>query len=674
MKRPSKKRVLWPAVVCTLAAFLAALGVLQYRWSKEVSQAASSRMRADLVRSMIDFRGDFLSELASLAVALEPNYRYGTNLDSYAREFANWRRTASYPGMVQDVYIWQVGLAHSQLLKIKSPGEEPERVEWPAGLMQLRAMPITSLPTSSLLLPTPALLPDEPGRRSTEADKAGGEIGMLPDTITREPDTGFAVAEGRIGGVAATGFGRSVDVQHEAIAGDVPKLVMQLRHRGIVTLRGSPWMVIPSIPALVHSLVVPLPGAKRSRNGHAGWMIIPLNQDFLVEHLFPELVARHFSGLDYEIAVVAGEKGDQAIYSSNAEAAKRSLADPDASMSLFSIPGSPHPHEVGFAALPHLKDVASAVKYGNFQHIFGGPEAMVLLPMPSVSALDDWKLVVNNQRGSLEAAVAALQRRHLALSFGVLLVLATTMGILIRATQQAQELARLQIDFVAGVSHELRTPVTVISSAADNIADGVVKDREQMAYYGRALKGQARQLRDLVDQILLFAATRDNRQTYNLRVVQVADAVDLALQNTVELIRGAGFTVEYHVSRDLPFVSADVQALSRCLQNLITNAIKYGGDASGIAIEAKTEADARAVTVSVRDYGIGINQEELKHIFEPFYRGTSVRDAQIHGNGLGLPVARSIAEAMGGQITVESEPGRGSSFMVHLPAIGVAAA
>src|SRR5215475_3961726 len=167
MKLPSKKSVLWPAVVCALAAVLVTLGVLQYRWSTEISEAAKSRMRADLIRSMIDFREDFLRELASVAVALQPNYSYGTDLDSYAREFANWRRTASYPGLVQDVYIWQVGLAHSQLLKITSPGEEPERVEWPAGLMQLRAMPITSLPTSSLLLPTPALLPDEPGRRST---------------------------------------------------------------------------------------------------------------------------------------------------------------------------------------------------------------------------------------------------------------------------------------------------------------------------------------------------------------------------------------------------------------------------------------------------------------------------------------------------------------------------
>jgi signal transduction histidine kinase len=653
-------------VVCALAAVLVALGVLQYRWSKEMSVAAASRIRADLTRSMISFREDFLRELANVAAALEPNYSDGIDFDSYAREFANWRRTARYPGMVQDVYIWRPEPGHSQLLKIKSPGEEPERVEWPAALRQLSAMTIPSLRTSRLLLPVPGLLSKEPARRLTEANNVGVEFGVPPDAVAGAQATRFAVGVG-VGAMGTTVFGGSVDVQHEAIAGHVQKLAIKHRYRGIVTLNGSPWLVIPSIPALVHPIVVPSLRTKRSHYGREGWMIIPLNQAFLVEHLFPELVARHFSGLDYQIAVVGGEKGDRAIYSSTPEAAKRSLAEADASMSLFRIPRSPDPHEVGVAALPPLEGVASAINDGNVQHIVGGPGAMELLPMPGVSVLDEWHLVVNSRRGSLEAAVAVLRRRNLTISFGVLLVLATTMGIIIRASQQAQELARLQIDFVAGVSHELRTPLTVISSAADNIADGVVKNREQMAHYGRALKGQASQLRDLVDQILLFAATRDNRQTYSLRSVQVADAVDLALQNTGELIRYAGFAVECHVSRNLPSVSVDVQALSRCLQNLITNAIKYGGDACCIAIEAKSEALGREVTISVRDHGIGISQEELKHIFKPFYRGTSVRDAQIHGNGLGLPVARSIAEAMGGQISVESAPGRGSSFTVRLP-------
>src|SRR5215472_18721479 len=233
MKLPSKKSVLWPAVVCALAAVLVMLGVLQYRWSTEISEAAKSRMRADLIRSMIDFREDFLRELASVAVALQPNYSDGTDLDSYAREFANWRRTASYPGMVQDVYILQHGPAHSQLLKIKSPGEEPERVDWPAALAQLRDMAITSLPTFRFLLPPPGLLPQQ--RRPTEADKVSVEFGVPPDPLRSVEGTGFTVTEGSVGGVGAIGFGGSVDVEHDAIAGDVPKLVMKLRHRGIVT-------------------------------------------------------------------------------------------------------------------------------------------------------------------------------------------------------------------------------------------------------------------------------------------------------------------------------------------------------------------------------------------------------------------------------------------------------
>lgn len=667
MKLPSRRSFLWEAVVCALMAVLVTLGVLQYRWGKEMREAATSRMRADVIRSMIDFRQDFLRELASVTHALEPTCGYGSGFDSYAREFANWRRMASDPGMVQDVYIWQPGPTRSQLLKIKSPGEEPERVDWPPALVQLRSMTITSRSTSRLLLPAPDLLPQEPGRRPTEADMVGVEFGLPPDAVMDVQATRFAFVEGRVGAVAATGFGSSIDVQHETIVDDVPKLAIKRTHRGILTLNGSPWMVNPGIPALMHPIVVPSAGTKRSRNGRPGWMIVLLNQSFLAEHLFPELVARHFSSLDYEIAVVAGEKGDRAIYSSNPEAAKRSIADADASLTLFSIPGVQHQRQVIFAVLPRLKGVTSAIRGEDFQNMFGGEGTMELLPMPGVSPGDEWQLVANNRRGSLEAAVEALRRRHSTISFGVLLVLATTMGIIIRTTQQAQELAQLQIDFVAGVSHELRTPLTVITSAADNIADEVVKNREQMVQYGMALKHQASQLRDLVDQILLFAATRDKRQTYSLRAVQVADAVDSALQNTAELIRSAGFALECHISRDLPRVSIDVQALSRCLQNLITNAIKYGGDARWIAIEAKTEALDREVTVSVRDHGIGIGQKELKQIFEPFYRGTSVRDAQIHGNGLGLPIAKRIAEAMGGQITVESEPGRGSSFTLHLP-------
>ncbi len=679
----SRKSALWLVVVCALSAILVTLGVLQYRWSKEVSEAATTRMRADLIRSMIDFRLDFLRELASVPRTLE-SVDTSSDFNSYARAFANWQRSASHPGIVKDVYIWQQGPGHSQLLKIKSPGEGIERVEWPPELTQLRDTAATTLPVSKFLLRAPSPLPPPPEHRPPESGELSVAVGVSPDMVTSVQDIPFAVAQGNISvagraAVRRSGNGGGVNIQHQPIANDGQKFVIQFRQPGKVTLNHSPWMVIPSIPGLVQPLLLPSTAVKGSghgcRAGCATWMIVLLSQAFLAEHLLPELAARHFSGIDYEIAVVAGQKGDRTIYSSNPEAVRRSIAEADASMSLFSPPGFPHTGAVGLAALPRLKGVTSTIKYGGVQPILEDEEAMMEIPpMPGVLTLDGWQLVVNNRRGSLEAAVAALRRRQLAISFGVLVVLAATMGIIILATKRVQEVARMQMDFVAGVSHELRTPLTVISSAADNIADGLVGSREQMAHYGTALKGQAGQLRELVEQILLFAATRDNRQKYSLRVAQVGDALDLALQNTAELIRGAGVAVQCHVSPDLPDVLIDVQAFSRCLQNLITNAIKYGGDAGWIGIKAKTEEYGREVVVAVRDRGIGIPPEEMNHIFEPFYRGTSVREAQIHGSGLGLPVAMSIVEMMGGRITVESEPGRGSSFTVRLPSANAVAA
>jgi signal transduction histidine kinase len=108
------------------------------------------------------------------------------------------------------------------------------------------------------------------------------------------------------------------------------------------------------------------------------------------------------------------------------------------------------------------------------------------------------------------------------------------------------------------------------------------------------------------------------------------------------------------------------------VQNLITNALKYGSEQKWIGIQVRVAEHGmtgKEVQISVSDRGIGIAPEELRHIFEPFYRSPSVTAAQIHGTGLGLPLAKSIVEAMQGQLTVRSAPGRGSTFTLHLPGV-----
>jgi signal transduction histidine kinase len=128
--------------------------------------------------------------------------------------------------------------------------------------------------------------------------------------------------------------------------------------------------------------------------------------------------------------------------------------------------------------------------------------------------------------------------------------------------------------------------------------------------------------------------------------------------------------MEQKIAPSLPPVLGDSAALSQCLQNLITNALKYGEKGRWIAIHASCEEskDQKEVRIDVHDHGDGIDRGEMQRIFEPFYRSPAVVSKQIHGTGLGLPIAKSLAEAMGGRLSVMSEVGVGTVFTLRIPA------
>lgn len=238
----------------------------------------------------------------------------------------------------------------------------------------------------------------------------------------------------------------------------------------------------------------------------------------------------------------------------------------------------------------------------------------------------------------------------------------------------AIQLAKLQMEFVASVSHELRTPLAVISSAADNIADGLVREKDDLRKYGAAIQTQSRQMMELVDQILLFSATKDRAGHAAFRTLDVARIVDSVIHQTAGLVRASGFHIELEMEPALPSVRGDASGLARCLQNMIVNAVKYGGESRWIGVRAflrHSHLRGRSeIQIAVRDRGIGIAKSELARVFEPFYRSPAVVGEQIHGTGLGLSLSKNIAEAMGGHLTVESELGSGSVFTLHLPIVG----
>ncbi|MGI9100904.1 MAG: sensor histidine kinase [Terriglobales bacterium] len=615
MKLPQKERLVSSAVVFLLALVLIVLAALQYRWSREVSEAASVRMKANLQSSLMSWRQDFYRELAGVVDALQVRGRDSrdSRLQQSAERFAQWSRTAVHPRLVANLYVWQDSAGQARLLRLNRTTDRFEPAEWPSGFEQLHA-----------------------ALQARSSDLPRLQFRRRPRPPGAPP------------------------------ADNGPRFLEHVRR-----LHGPffPVFVAQDVPALVYPAFHPESGGDDHRVV-VDWYILQLGSSVLHDHIFPELSERYFGGsnrLGYRVAVVSTGSDPSVVYTSDAKFGPQNISAADAAVPIFGPLFAPPPPPSGAGMPPSPEHGPGDVERAGF------PPGIRIEPLHYRDAPYDWQLVVQNRGGSLDAVAASVRHRDLAISFGVLLILAATMGLMLVSTHRAQRLARLQMDFVTGVSHELRTPLAVISTAAENIADGVVADRQQLARYGIAIKTQARQLTLLVEQILLFAATRERRYQYNVRTLQVGEFVEPALTATTGLAREAGFTIEANVAAGLPAISGDLLALSQCLQNLITNAVKYGGSDRRVLVAAGLSGDAGEILVSVEDHGAGIPPGELGQIFEPFYRSPSATAAQIHGSGLGLPLARSIAEAMGGRLTVTSELGKGSCFVLHLPVADAAA-
>jgi two-component system sensor histidine kinase SenX3 len=276
-----------------------------------------------------------------------------------------------------------------------------------------------------------------------------------------------------------------------------------------------------------------------------------------------------------------------------------------------------------------------------------------------------WTLSVQHASGSLDGYIASTLRRNLAVGFGILLLLAAAVGAVIVSAIRAKRLAQRQLDFVSSVSHEFRTPLAVIYSAGENLADGVAKEDSQVSKYGDLIKGEGRKLTAMVEQILDFAGARSGKRKFSFAETNVEKVIDGAIAECEPAIKEHGFTIERSVAEGIPHLKGDAAALEQAVQNLIANSIKYSNGQKWLKVTA-SNGDGH-VRIRVEDRGVGISKADLKQIFEPFYRAKNVVDAQIHGNGLGLSLVKQIVTAHGGTVLAESEIGKGSSFTIELP-------
>jgi signal transduction histidine kinase len=228
-----------------------------------------------------------------------------------------------------------------------------------------------------------------------------------------------------------------------------------------------------------------------------------------------------------------------------------------------------------------------------------------------------WTLNVQHAAGSLEQYAANTRRKNLAVSFGILSLLAASVGLIFISAQRAKRFAQRQMDFVSAVSHEFRTPLAVIRSAGENLTDGVVREDSQIAQYGALIKREGVKLSAMVEQILEFAGARSGKRKYDLRgETEVEKIIENALAECEPLIKEKAFTVEKEIAENLPRITADENALSQTIQNLIVNSVKYGNGNSRLKISATNGGGQ--IKICVEDRGIGIAAKDLKHISSRF--------------------------------------------------------
>jgi signal transduction histidine kinase len=279
-------------------------------------------------------------------------------------------------------------------------------------------------------------------------------------------------------------------------------------------------------------------------------------------------------------------------------------------------------------------------------------------------------LRVRHRAGSLDALVERTRRRNLGVSAAILLLILATAALLARLFRQAEQLARMQVDFVAGVSHELRTPLTVIRTAAYNLRGKLAARPEQVEKYGALIQSESEKLANLVEQVLKFASAEAGMVIRARAPVAVSKLIEDGLRSSRAALEGAGLVIEKNIDPALPPVLADELALRHALQNLIDNALKYGAEGGnwiGISAAPATDNGRAAVEIRVADRGPGIPADEQPYIFDPFFRGRRAVEDQVHGTGLGLNLVKRIVEAHGGTVRVRSEPAQGTEFILRIP-------
>ena len=223
----------------------------------------------------------------------------------------------------------------------------------------------------------------------------------------------------------------------------------------------------------------------------------------------------------------------------------------------------------------------------------------------------------------------------------------------------------MKSDFIASTSHELRTPLHSIRGFVKLMLDGKVTDSETQREFLGIIDEQGQHLSNLVNSILDIAAMESGEMVFEMQPISMKDVIDNAMAKLQRIADDNDIDIEASLPVTLPIVQGDAERLGQVLTNLVHNAIKFSQKGGRVLIAAR--ADNNSVLVQVIDQGIGIPADAIPLLFQKFSQVHNSVARASGGTGLGLYIVKQIIEAHGGQIWVDSEPGKGSIFSFMMP-------